>query len=61
MRARIFTGLSLILFSLAVFLAGCSTPQPPPEVFRPDKLAEMDVDIESAIASNKCPGGVHVA
>lgn len=47
----------LLLF-LAVLLSGCATHRQPAEVFRPEKLAEMDAAILSAIASNKCPGGV---
>lgn len=43
---------------LALILAGCAAPRVSEKVFRPDKLAAMDSAIESAIASNKCPGGV---
>lgn len=56
MRAKLFVGPLLILFCLALFLSGCATPRQ--TVFRADKLAEMDAAILSAIASNKCPGGV---
>lgn len=50
MRGKFFIG--LLLASL------CVTPQLFGEVFRAEKLAAMDVAIEQAIASNKCPGGV---
>lgn len=30
----------------------------PGAAFRPEKLAEMDVAIEQAIAEKRCPGGV---
>ena len=42
----------------ALFLSGCATHRVPHPAFRPEKLAQMDAAIESAIASNKCPGGV---
>lgn len=41
-----------------VLVAGCAAPRVSQKVFRQDKLAAMDTAIESAIASNKCPGGV---
>jgi CubicO group peptidase (beta-lactamase class C family) len=45
------------LFLLLVWSAfGCATPRQ--TIFRPEKLAAMDVAINEAIASNKCPGGV---
>ena len=47
-----------ILLCLALLLSGCATPRISHNVFRPDKLAAMDAAIETAIASNKCPGGV---
>lgn len=47
-----------LLFVLACCLSGCATHRPPAEVFRADKLAAMDAAVLSAIASNKCPGGV---
>jgi CubicO group peptidase (beta-lactamase class C family) len=47
-----------LLFFFAFMLPGCATHQQPVEVFRANKLAEMDAAILSAIASNKCPGGV---
>jgi CubicO group peptidase (beta-lactamase class C family) len=50
MRATILIFLTLIFFSFAPRLFS--------EVFRPEKLAEMDAAIESAIANHKCPGGV---
>ena len=50
--------LNAVLLYLAIFLSGCATHQPPAKTFRADKLAEMDAAILSAIASNKCPGGV---
>lgn len=43
---------------LALILAGCAAPRVSEKVFRADKLAAMDTAIESAISSNKCPGGV---
>ena len=43
-------GLFLVLF--------CATLQVSAEVFHAEKLAAMDAAIFSAIASNKCPGGV---
>jgi len=55
-----FAGFSLILLSL--WLCGCATikkPVPTPQtLFRPEVLAEMDADINQAIADHKCPGGV---
>jgi len=46
----------LVVLSLA---AGCATAgNQTAKVFRPEKLAEMDATILSAISSNKCPGGV---
>ncbi len=50
MRAKCFTGLLLIFL--------CFAPQIFAGVFRAEKLAEMDAAINSAIASNQCPGGV---
>jgi CubicO group peptidase (beta-lactamase class C family) len=50
MRAKLLIPLSLLLL--------CAAPLISAEVFRADKLAAMDAAIESAIASNKCPGGV---
>lgn len=48
---RVFLlGLLLILF--------CAAPPVFAGVFRAEKLAAMDAAIETAIASNKCPGGV---
>jgi CubicO group peptidase (beta-lactamase class C family) len=52
MRGRIF------IFALLLLVAGCSSTQPVTKVFRADKLAAMDAAINSAIASNQCPGGV---
>jgi CubicO group peptidase (beta-lactamase class C family) len=46
------------LVCLALLLSGCAAPRGFHPAFRPEKLAEMDAAIESAIASNKCPGGV---
>ena len=43
---------------LAVVLLALAAPHLRAQVFRQDKLAEMDADINAAIASNKCPGGV---
>jgi CubicO group peptidase (beta-lactamase class C family) len=50
MRAKFFIGLLLVMF--------CAAPAAFAEVFRPEKLAEIDAAIQTAIASNKCPGGV---
>jgi CubicO group peptidase (beta-lactamase class C family) len=50
MRVKIFIGLLLVLI--------CAAPPVFAEVFRADKLAEMDAAINNAIASNQCPGGV---
>ena len=53
---------TLILFLTLslVFFNGCATkiPQPPGIAFHPEKLAQMDAAIASAISSNKLPGGV---
>lgn len=49
---------NLFVFAALSLLVGCSTTLPVSKVFRADKLAEMDAAINSAIASNKCPGGV---
>jgi len=59
-RRAPFLSISLLLIApcLALLLSGCATPRQPTKVFRADKLAAMDAAIESAIASNKCPGGV---
>jgi CubicO group peptidase (beta-lactamase class C family) len=57
MRAKFFTGL-LSLICLTFVLSGCTTARPSHRAFRPEKLAAMDAAITSAIASNKCPGGV---
>ena len=55
MKAKILSSLALAL----VLIAGCAAPRVSHHaVFRADKLAAMDAAIESAIASNKCPGGV---
>ena len=50
MRAKSLICLTLIFFSFAPLFFS--------EIFRPEKLAEMDAAIESAIANHKCPGGV---
>jgi CubicO group peptidase (beta-lactamase class C family) len=47
-----------LLFFLAFLFSGCATHRQTAGVFRADKLAAMDEAIVSAIASNKCPGGV---
>ena len=44
-------------FSVLLIL-GCAVPQVFGEAFHPEKLAEMDAAILSAISSNRCPGGV---
>src|ERR1039458_576826 len=57
MRAKFFTGL-LSLICLTFVLSGCTTARPSHRAFRPEKLAQMDAAINTAIAGNKCPGGV---
>ena len=58
MRTKLFTGL-LSLICLTFVLSGCAGPRVAHHsVFRAEKLAAMDAAIETAIASNKCPGGV---
>src|ERR1039458_4276963 len=57
MRAKFFTGL-LSLICLTFVLSDCTTARPSHRAFRPEKLAEMDAAINTAIAGNKCPGGV---
>ena len=52
MRGKIF------LFAALLLVAGCATHRPAETVFRPEKLAAMDVAINTAIADQKCPGGV---
>jgi CubicO group peptidase (beta-lactamase class C family) len=52
MRAQIFILAALLL------VQGCATNTHVTKVFRTEKLAAMDAAILSAIASNKCPGGV---
>ena len=54
-KRKFSPAIPLICLSL-VFLF--SAPPLFAQVFRPEKLAAMDAAIESAIASNKCPGGV---
>ena len=44
----------ILIFAALLFF----TPQLFAEVFRAEKLAEMDAAINEAIANNKCPGGV---
>lgn len=48
----------LVLACFVLILSGCATRPVSHPVFHPEKLAQMDAAIESAIASNKCPGGV---
>ena len=48
----------LVAVCLALLLGGCATPRGSHAAFHPEKLAEMDAAIETAIASNRCPGGV---
>ena len=52
--------LGLVTLAAGLVLAGCrgagSAPRPP--AIRPDKIAAIDTAILSAIASNRCPGGV---
>ncbi len=50
-KFKLIPVLAFVLFTLAA-------PRLCAQVFRPDKLAEMDADINAAIASNRCPGGV---
>ncbi|HEV2329028.1 MAG TPA: serine hydrolase domain-containing protein [Verrucomicrobiae bacterium] len=47
---------SVLLLAIALF--GLAAPRLSAQVFRADKLAAMDQAIETAISSNKCPGGV---
>lgn len=47
-----------ILVTLCSLGVGCVAAPKTRQVFRPEKLAAMDVAINQAIASNKCPGGV---
>jgi CubicO group peptidase (beta-lactamase class C family) len=49
---------SKLILCLALVLSGCATPRVSHQVFRADKLVAMDAAIDTAIASNKCPGGV---
>jgi CubicO group peptidase (beta-lactamase class C family) len=49
---------SLICVCFVMFLSGCATHPPTRQVFRPEKLAEMDAAINAAIADKRCPGGV---
>lgn len=47
------------MICLTFVLSGCAGPRVAHHsVFRAEKLAAMDAAIETAIASNKCPGGV---
>ena len=48
----------VVFLTLCLLGFGCATPNRVTKVFRAEKLAAMDVAIEQAIASNKCPGGV---
>jgi len=44
---------------LVLIFTGCATHQVSlSQAFHTDKLAQMDVAIDAAIASNRCPGGV---
>jgi len=57
MKLKIISSLAVAL--ALVLVAGCAGPRVPQHaVFRADQLAAMDAAIESAIASNRCPGGV---
>ena len=49
---------SCVIFCLTLLLSGCATHPPARQVFRPEKLAEMDAAINAAIADKRCPGGV---
>src|SRR3954447_22669244 len=50
----------ITLGAVTSLLAGQTSPLPKSSenVFRPEKLAEMDAAVQRAIASHKCPGGV---
>ena len=51
MRCKILCWLAAVLL--------CATPDlVAKDVFRPEKLSEMDAAIDDAIAHQKCPGGV---
>ncbi|MCZ6671331.1 MAG: DUF1343 domain-containing protein [Verrucomicrobia bacterium] len=52
-------GMTLLLFLLPCLLVVfTSCKRPPPEVYHPGKLAEIDASIEKAIEQDKTPGGV---
>jgi CubicO group peptidase (beta-lactamase class C family) len=53
-----FHWLTASLVLLALLLSGCTAPRVAHPVFYRDKLEAMDVAINEAIASNRCPGGV---
>ena len=57
MRNTIAAKLKLVPV-LTVALVSLVVPQLAAQVFREDKLAEMDAAIEAAITNQKCPGGV---
>lgn len=57
MKTQFLTGLFSVACA-ALLLSGCATHWVSHPAFRPEKLAQMDAVIESAIASNQCPGGV---
>jgi len=57
MRTKILT--FLLPLCLALIFTGCAThPVSVSKAFHADKLAQMDVAIDAAIANHRCPGGV---
>jgi len=46
------------ILALCWLCFGCASHKRTTEVFRPEKLTAMDVAVNQAISSNKCPGGV---
>src|SRR5262245_10780841 len=56
----LFASLRLCAFALSFLFAACATPQKSARgpQFHPQKLAQMDAAITSAISSNRLPGGV---
>ena len=56
MRTKFLT--YLLPLCLALIFTGCATHPTLQQAFHEDKLAQMDVAINAAIASHHCPGGV---
>ena len=57
--ANPFASLRLCAFALTLILLACATPQRTDRApFHPQKLAQIDAAIASAISSSKLPGGV---